>query len=226
MRKKGLVFGLGIVLTLLLVLLSSCEADVSINLTLSKVVDVASKKVTKSEVTGKITFDVTDKETFEKNKAQIKSVLSQYFILTGDIVYKEKDYSSFGVVNVKIPVVNKQDVGKTNSIFEIYASQSQNTVACGLYWNSKLFNRMNQKLEEINYAATIDISDVEITLTVSNDTSKSYTASFTSVYVEGTPVPFTEDFKLNAGSDYEVKFPDILVEYLGNGKTKEFLVLK
>ncbi len=197
----------------LLLVLASCKFDFSSVLPLSQ---LAPSEPPKSGVLFDAAIAFESSSTDEKT-AQVVEVIEKYFPTHGEPEQKSGGMTKNVVIPIKIPLIRETDTPDETSIFVLEERADDQGIEVFLKVNEDRFNLANTDLQALANAA-VALKEIEFQFTVTNDRDAPCRLTFSSVYVDGRPIPFSTDLDLNQNQSVVVIPSNVLLDTL-NGST-------
>jgi len=209
-----------VVLALMLAL-GSCKFDLGSVLNLSQL----GPQQTTQDVFLNATIAFESPTTDEKT-AKVVEVIGKYFVAGGDPQEKGTGVSKSFVLPIKIPLLRDTDTPDDTSVFVIEQSEDDQGTVVSLRVNEDRFNQANDELQSVANVAA-GLKEINFQFTLNNDRQAPCRLSLSSVYVDGQPVPFSEDLTVDLKQTVVLVPSNVLLDSLsGSNPMVLFRILK
>jgi len=145
-------------------------------------------------------------------KQKIVDLLQQQLRQVGNIRDEERGYSTYLVVDHKLPLVYANDVTAAYTLPEVRENMFTFVVTPGalnIAFNRNRFNALDATLYDQFYQH-LEFENFTMSLFLRNDAREPLEVTFYSVYANGIPIPYNQTFTLDRRDDMEIKFSDVL----------------
>lgn len=203
-----------LLLMLVSLLLAACEFDITTDLYLQDIMDVQETGETLF-VNATLALDFGGGD--EERKQQVVDILEEQLYQIESVREEERNYSTYLVVDYKIPIVyaedvegiyNHDEVGNHIFTFALAADNSLNVA-----FNTPRFEALSDQLYDEFYQE-LSFEDFSMHLYLRNDLRGSADVTLLSVYANSVPVPYSSTFTLERRDEIELKFSDVLRDSL------------
>ncbi|KLU39416.1 MAG: DUF7424 family protein [Limnochordia bacterium] len=206
MRTWHLALLLGVAL-----LLTGCAGDVIGDLYVQDIIDAMELEDDVFTI-GTVSIQSVDPEYMD----QVIEFFNLFFREPSNFRDQSRDYTSYTMADVKIPVV---DITYFDPVFpeDIIAfvvafDEEDESVWFGVAVNKDRFAEAAAYVQE-NFWQQLSFSDFTLQLRLINDTRETVTASVYSLYVNQQPVLFLEDYSLARRDMLELRLSDVMRDY-------------
>lgn len=201
--KKSLL-----ILVVLSSVLAACSFDIATDLYMQDVMDA-------QELGEPVYLNATlalEYSGDEEDKQEVLDILQEQLYQIDNIREEEKSYSTYLVVDYKIPLVpateldgiyNHAEVQR--NIFAFAVVSDTLYIAC----NKARFDELDASLYEQFYQH-LDFEDFTMSLILQNDLRETIEITLYSAYADGVPVPYSDTLTLERRDDIEIRFSDVL----------------
>lgn len=199
-----------LLLLLASLLLAACQFDVTADLYLQDVIDVQEAGET---ILTNATLALEIGGADEAEKQQIVAILNEQLHEVENVREEERDYSTYLVVDYKIPIIYADDVEGIYSHSEIrnhiftFALSADNSL--NLTFNKPRFDTLSDQLYEEFYQR-LNFEDFSMRLYLQNDLRDDIDVTLYSVYANSVPLPYSSTFTLGRRDEIEIRFSDVL----------------
>lgn len=203
-------------LLVLSLILSACRIDVSSDLSMQDVMAVVERQET-IYTAAALVFEFSGDE---EQMQQVTELVSAQLREAENFRQEERDSQTFVLVDFKIPVIYASDGETLNShpdaqgnIFGILLTQNESGLSAHVAFNQTRFDELNTQVSE-QLSQSLRLSDCVLRVYLNNDLREVVHLTVYAVYVDNTPVPYSETFTLERGDEIELKFSDVLRDSL------------
>jgi len=203
-----------------LLLTVGCEVELDIKLFTQDIIDTANGTGTyKTPVNVHLEIPSKGWLKKDKNERQVRTFLEKRFGKSGDFTTFERDFSTFLVAPVKIPL--NLEKSASENIFELLVSKkSDKSIDVFFKVNKKKFEDFSRDIKD-EFFDDLNPEDVVVNLDLNNDTRGPLTIKGYSVYLNNKPFPFEGSKTLDRRDSIKVKISKVHMGYLGvNGESK------
>ncbi len=206
MRKWPVVLLLGLAL-----LLAGCSGEVSTDLYIQDILDAL--ELDEEVLTiGTISIEAGGSEFMEG----MVNFFNMYFREPTNFREQSRDYSTYTMADVKIPVLDITD-GELDLSDDIIAlvvafDEEEGQILFGLAVNQERFASAADYVQE-EYWTTLSFSDFNVQVRVINDTRETVRLALQNVYVNQKPVLYSEDYQLARRDALDIRFADVMRDY-------------
>lgn len=201
--KKTLVFLLAISL-----LLVACNFDISADLYMQDIIDAQELGETLyANATLAVEFSGD-----EEDRQQIVAILEEELNEVENIREEEKDYSTYLVVDYKIPLIAGEELEGIyshpevqNNIFTFAVTSN----ILNIVFNKARFDALDASLYDQFYQH-LEFENFAMSLYLQNDLRTPVDLTFYSVYANNEPIPYQTTLTLDRRDEIEIKFSDVL----------------
>lgn len=187
-----------------LFLLTSCKLELDGEIFVADVIDVGEGKGTLYTPMN-LSFEMSSKDTCNKDKEEISNILKNYFTnFVAKDCYSE-DFNSFLRIGADIPIIvdpvpgdGQVDLSDKSVIsFGVVKEENEQLWYYNSYiaLNSQLFELISKKIED-KYYQSLKLNKTKIKLSINNDGRETEEVRFASSFVNGKPVVFPQNFKI------------------------------
>lgn len=212
--KKIAVF---LVATVALLLLSSCEFNMSADFYMQDAIDVLE---TENTLYTNATF-AFEFGGDEEDKQEAIDFLSARLYEADNFREETQDYQTYMLVDYKIPLVYADAVetlltnsNTQQSIFALAITKDGNILNTIMVFNQKKFDELNTALYEQFYHR-MEFEEATIVINLNNDLHESVEVTVFAAYVDNMPVPYSGTFLLERRDDIEIRLSDVLKDSFG-----------
>lgn len=204
------------ILLVLILFLVSCDVEVTADLYIGDLFDLAKTKVNELSVKGQIDFEANS--STEARKEELTKLFKKYFKNVGEINFVKKQDWTRGIVSVEFPVrTSIQD-----DLLSFYVTSDEAEVKVGLVFKPEIFNKLNKELDFYR----ISTNDLNLSIVLSNDTKGNIEINLVGVYVDEDPIPIPTTIVLKPRSRVNIKLSNALRDYVTKGKVDTFLSVR
>ena len=187
-----------------LFLLTSCKLELDGEIYVADVIDVGEGKGTLNTPMN-LSFEMSSEDKCNEDKKEISNILKNYFInFVAKDCYSE-DFNAFLRIGADIPII-KDPVSEDGQVDVSDKSVVSFAVVKGgnkqlkyytsyIALNSELFESISMKIEDKFYQ-TLKLNKTKIELAINNDGREAEEVRFASSFVNGKPVVFPKNFKI------------------------------
>ncbi len=212
MLKRCLLF-----LTLIF-LLTSCKLEIDGEIFVADIVDVGEGKGTLNTPMN-LSFEMSSEDKCNEDKEDISNILNKYFVnFVAKDCYRE-DFNSYLRIGADIPIINdtapgdgKVDVSD-ESVISFLVVRGENDqlkyYTTHIVLNNQLFELISKEIKDKFYQ-TLKLNQTKIELAINNDGRETEELRFASSFVNGKPVVFPQNFKIERRQK---------IDYLGSDVT-------
>lgn len=199
-----------LLLVLASLILTACQFDVTADLYLQDVMDVQEAGET---IFTNATLALEIGGADEADKQQIVDILDAQLHQISNIREEERDYSTYLVVDYKIPIVYAESAEGIYSHAEIgnhiftFALSSDNSLY--IAFNKPRFDALSDQLYEEFYRR-LSFEDFSMRLYLQNDLRDTVDVTLYSVYANNIPLTYSSDFTLERRDEIEIRFSNVL----------------
>jgi len=203
--KKGLLL-----LLFASLVLSACEFHLTTELYLQDVIDVHDTSET-IFTNASLALEIGGAD--EEKKQQIIDILNAQLHEISNPREESRNYSTFLVVDYKIPIIYADTVDGIYSHPEIsdhiftFALSADGAIY--IAFNKLRFDALSNQLYEEFYQR-LSFEDFSMQLYLRNDLRESIDVTLYSVYANNAPIPYSNVFTLERRDEIEIKFSDVL----------------
>lgn len=197
-----------LVLLSLSVLLVACSFELTTDMYIQDVMDV-------EEFGDTLYTNATlalESSSDAERKQQIISVLEEELREPANFREEERSYSTYLVVDYKIPIVAASEVEAIYTLPEVRDNMfTFAVVSDALYvaFNKARFDNLDASLYEQFYQH-LDFEDFTMNLYIRNDARDAVELTLYSVYANTVPVPYSHTIVLERRDDVGIRFSDVL----------------
>jgi len=203
-----------------------CEVELDVKLFTQDIIDTANK-TTNLKTPVNVHLEIPGKNWIkkEKNEFQVRSFLEKRFGKAGTFTTLQRDFSTFLVAPVKIPLNLKSS--PNDNIFEFLVSKTkENKFDVFFKVNKSKFKDFSKDVEE-EFFNEINPEDVAVNVDLNNDTRETINITGYSSYLDNKPHPFEGSKILERRDSVKVQISKIHMDYLGDrGESKIFSITK
>jgi len=208
------------VLLLVVLLIVACTGSLIADLFLSDVYELTSDTdlvyLTSATIEIESYSDEEDEELYSK--------ISEWFRGASNFRYEVRDFSTFLLVDIKVPIINVENENFDSSrdlITLFIESDYMGTAFLGFRFSEEVFNTMNDYLLS-HYLVPLSTKEWRFTVNLYNDTSAMRTLRLEGVYADGKPLLYPTVHTLEPYDSVAITFPDILRDYALEGEDGYF----
>ena len=187
-----------------LFLLTSCKLELDGEIYVADVIDVGDGKGTLNTPMN-LSFEMSSENKCNEDKTEISNILKNYFInFVAKDCYSE-DFNSFLRIGADIPIIKdpvsgdgQVDVSDKSVIsFAVVKGENEQLTYYTSYiaLNSQLFESISKQIKDKFYQ-TLKLNKTKIELAINNDGREAEEVRFASSFVNGKPVVFPQNFKI------------------------------
>ena len=187
-----------------LFLLTSCKLELDGEIYVADVIDVGEGKGTLNTPMN-LSFEMSSENKCNEDKKEISNILKNYFInFVAKDCYSE-DFNSFLRIGADIPIIKDlvsgdgQVVLSDKSVISFAVVKGENEqlqyYTSYIALNSPLFKSISKKIKD-KYYQTLKLNKTKIELAINNDGREAEEVRFASSFVNGKPVVFPQNFKI------------------------------
>ena len=187
-----------------LFLLTSCKLELDGEIYVADVIDVGEGKGTLNTPMN-LSFEMSSENKCNEDKEKISNILNNYFInFVAKDCYSE-DFNSFLRVGADIPIIKdpvpgdgQVDVSDKSVIsFAVVKGENEQLMYYSTYiaLNNQLFELISKEINDKFYQ-TLKLNKTKIELAINNDGREAEELRFASSFVNGKPVVFPQNFKI------------------------------
>lgn len=196
----------------LLVLLATCDSDLTADLYVRDIVDLANGTVDRVFTSATISVESPGSDS----AAEVEQYIRENFRDANNFRVESRNYTDFVLSDIKIPVVNADTTNSPTEPQDLFALLVRVTEAgsaeFGIAVNNGKFTRISRHAKD-EYYQDVSVSDMRITLRVSNDTRSEAAVLLSDVYANQNPLPFEHEYLLSPRDVVELRFSDVLRDY-------------
>ena len=175
------------------------------------------------EVDAELFFEIPSADWLneDENKPKLTRLLSEHFGELGELSTKSEEMTTFCIIPFKTSVA----VGsEPDGIFELsrVATDSGIDLVCGI--GSDAFNNFNDSVKE-QYMSSIKLKDMELRISLNNDTQGSIDVTGYSVYLDKKPVAFEGKVSLAHRKDLEITVSAVHLAAMHKGAVSRVLTI-
>ena len=185
-------------------LLTSCRLEIDGELYVADVIDVGEGNGILNTPMN-LSFEMSSKDKCNEDKEEISNILKNYFInFVAKDCYSE-DFNSFLRIGADIPIIidpvpgdGKVDVSDQSVVsFAVVKGENEqsNYYSSYLALNNQLFELISKDIKS-KYYQTLKLDKTKIKLAINNDGRETEEIRFASSFVNGKPVVFPQNFKI------------------------------
>ena len=187
-----------------LFLLTSCKLELDGEIYVADVIDVGEGKGTLNTPMN-LSFEMSSENKCNEDKKEVSNILKNYFInFVAKDCYSE-DFNSFLRIGADIPIIKdpvsgdgQVDVSDKSVVsFAVVKGENEQLQYHTSYiaLNSQLFESISKQIEDKFYQ-TLKLNKTKIELAINNDGREAEEVRFASSFVNGKPVVFPQNFKI------------------------------
>ena len=187
-----------------LFLLTSCKLELDGEIYVADVIDVGDGKGTLNTPMN-LSFEMSSENKCNEDKTEISNILKNYFInFVAKDCYSE-DFNSFLRIGADIPIIKdpvsgdgQVDVSDKSVVsFAVVKGENEQLTYYTSYiaLNSQLFESISKQIKDKFYQ-TLKLNKTKIELAINNDGREAEEVRFASSFVNGKPVVFPQNFKI------------------------------
>ena len=187
-----------------LFLLTSCKLELDGEIYVADVIDVGDGKGTLNTPMN-LSFEMSSENKCNEDKTEISNILKNYFInFVAKDCYSE-DFNSYLRIGADIPIIKdpvsgdgQVDVSDKSVIsFAVVKGENEQLTYYTSYiaLNSQLFESISKQIKDKFYQ-TLKLNKTKIELAINNDGREAEEVRFASSFVNGKPVVFPQNFKI------------------------------
>jgi len=187
-----------------LFLLTSCKLELDGEIYVADVIDVGEGKGTLNTPMN-LSFEMSSENKCNEDKKEISNILNNYFInFVAKDCYSE-DFNSYLRIGADIPIIKdpvsgdgQVDVSDKSVIsFAVVKGENEQLTYYTSYiaLNSQLFESISKQIKDKFYQ-TLKLNKTKIELAINNDGREAEEVRFASSFVNGKPVVFPQNFKI------------------------------
>lgn len=205
-------------ITLTLLSLAGCKSQVLALLRLRDIMDAIGGHGPQPEATLQIALEVPSTKVCQELSPKLPERAEPYGLTPQNIKCISQRMDSFIQFRSTVPVIAQSTSANLqgNHLFAIgVANSSSRKYVVGLFYNRAAFDRLQADLKKENPMYSFGFDDMKLSLDLENDTRKEETVQTGSAFVDRTPIPFWNSFKLKPRQSIDVQFSDVAVAAFG-----------
>ena len=190
----------------LIVLVSACKIDMSTDVYLRDIKDVALTNAKGLKTSGLLRVGVPNCDDKEQ-LTQVSSLLKDYFL---NVTEKScaAGMESLLTIGVDIPIVNSESgwTSKTSSTTALITQKSKDgtSILVNFVLNRTRFNNLNQAVEN-QFFDKLSLDESTVTFSVNNDGRQDEVAVISDSFVDGKPIIYSKSFTLKRRNKIDVE---------------------
>nr|PZN58537.1 MAG: hypothetical protein DIU68_01955 [Chloroflexota bacterium] len=148
----------------------------------------------------------------EEDKEEIGDLLKQYLNDVSDIREEERNYSTYLLVNYKLPIALADNTESAYRLPEVRGNIFTFVVigdTLNIAFNNDRFKELDAALYK-EYYRHLEFEDFTMRVFLHNDLRDPVSITLYSVYVNNMPVPYSATFTAERRDELEVIFSDVL----------------
>ena len=207
-----------LVLITFLLLLASCKLEIDGEIYVADIIDVGEGGGTLN-TSMNLSFEMSSEDKCNKEKEEISNILKKYFInFVAKDCYRE-DYNSYLRIGADIPIImdtapgdGQVDLSDKSAIsFSVVKGENEQLRYYTTYivLNNQLYDLISKEIKDKFYQ-TLKLNQTKIKLAINNDGRETEEVRFASSFVNGQPVVFPRNFKIERRQK---------IDYLGSNVT-------
>lgn len=208
MKKKltSILIGIGIVLFIV-----ACSGSISSELYIRDILDIGANPSTVYYTTATIEMESPGEDSLE----QLTMKMKEWFREAQNFRQVTKDYSTFLVADIKIPVHNRnqKNIDNRHDLLSLVLEEDKKgDINFGFRFDQGMFEQISSYVKD-EFWTSVSIQDWAFSIVLKNDTRESQKIVLQTVYANQEPVLFPEEFILNARDSVTINFADVLRDY-------------
>lgn len=207
-KKKTITSAVVVALMLFLV---ACSGSVVSELYIRDLLDVGENPTAVYYTTATIEMESPGEDSLK----QLTEKMQEWFREAQNFRQVERDFSSYLVADIKVPVSNSSMRvfdAKGDLISLIVQENAQGDIDFGFRFDREVFEQISSYVKE-EFWTTLSIQDWEFSIILKNDTRESQRVILQTIYANQQPVLFPEEFMLLARDSITLNFADVLRDY-------------
>ena len=163
----------------------------------------------------KVKMEIPLREDFEKNKTQIKSLLSRHFEKVENLTCEDKGWETYAVAKVQIPIWLKS-TGKPSakgflSFKVIDLREKEKITGVTLSVDKDKFDLFKKDVESEFSEVSITPKDIQVSIRLYNDERKPISVNIFGSYINGEAEPFVRKMTLRKRQSVELTISTISI---------------
>ena len=218
-----------------LILLTSCKLELDGEIYVADVIDVGEGKGTLNTPMN-LSFEMSSENKCNEDKKEISNILNNYFInFVAKDCYSE-DFNSYLRIGADIPIIKdpvpgdgQVDVSDKSVIsFAVVRGENEQLMYYSTYiaLNNQLFELISKEIKDKFYQ-TLKLNKTKIELAINNDGRETEELRFASSFVNGKPVVFPQNFKIERRQKIDFLGSDVTTAAFDQNKLAYiFMIIK
>jgi hypothetical protein len=189
-------------------LLFSCLAEMNVVLYINDLFDVMKNQATTVRTKGTVSIQIPS----EDSKDELLKTLPNYFKDIDNVKTITKDMNTFLSFTSTFPLIVAHDdntFDETEDMLNVVVFKADKAFVVGLDLNKNQLGALNDYIKE-QYYQSITIAEMDLSLTINNDSGSDQTITVQSEYLNDKPFPFSQDVTLKKRDDPIIKLSDVL----------------
>ena len=208
MKKRGVQWALLLGVLLFLV---ACSGSIVTELYFSDIFEIADDYNLVAFTKATIEIETLSEEQDE----ELNNKIWEWFRDAKNFHTISRDFSSYLVADIKIPIINYanwQFDSSKDLITLLVDLDDEETILLGFSFSEEVFDKINDYLFK-TYFTTLKITDWAFTIEVKNDTKEEQVIDLFGVYANQEPILYGKPFYLDPRDSLQIRFGDILRDY-------------
>ncbi len=205
-------------ITLLFVMLTACKTDITMNLYVRDIVDVAIGETIVAHGVLKLEHPGSELDD------TIISIIKKGFPEASNFGVEQDGFDSFIIADIEVPVVTTahQALDYPDSMFVIVSGAiSHNEANLILIFSREVFSDLNDAVYK-EYFQRLSVDDMTITVSIHNDLRYDVLFELMSVYANRVPIPFADTKTLVPRQNLEIRLSDVLRDFAYENRSVSF----
>lgn len=203
-----------ITITLLLILLAlvSCKTEFAADIFIQDLADLSDGESQVLFTSAKIAFESPS----SSERQNVINFITENFREAKNFHDEERGMDTLIVADIKVPVTGLSNIASVNGddlITIVVERKDEKTISFGVYFNQEKFQAMQKYISEEFYQ-DLSIKDMTLFLKVSNDMRQDVKLTLRNVYADQKPILFTDGFLLSRRDTVNIRFSDVLRDYI------------
>ena len=213
-KKNKILF---ILFAALLFALTGCKIDFSGKITISDIIELASKQGNISSTNGSIKLQMASIQSCEEEKDKIASQLRQFFLNFEPKSCDNFQMESYLTGSIKIPLLSSSTGWErnTSSVFALRVKYSKKIggIDLDLLSNQGQFRKLSSHIGN-NFFKQLDLKESVLTLEIENDQNSHRLLLISDAFINDDPFIGEEAFQVSRRETVKIGLSDVRREHL------------
>ena len=209
-----------------LVLLTACELDITSDVYVSDLRDVAENNTKGLTTPATIAIQIPSTDKCDEYSSKLSAIMEGILLEFAPRICKRNGMNSYLLADSQIPLAGDENASdQSNSLFGILAELDEDgDIVVYISNDPSKFSTLNKRIDD-EFHQQIDLSESKITLILNNDERETITYLVGGVFLNGQPIYYDEEFTLERRHTAEIVLSNVGAAYLEKNEYVNPLIL-